>query len=137
MPVSPRHPTQYDVKPGLERALHLFLNELDTHIYHLQTTILQQKPVDTALLEDLNESEIKNIEHRLHTIKGGAGFLQLRDIQQCAANGEKIVESGKKKSKTEILKTQLQGVIDTLNSQAQELRAVFGYSEEDEQAPQV
>lgn len=112
MPVSPEN-----IQPHLRKALEIFLKELDSHIYFLQNN-----------LETVAPQLEPSFEHRFHTIRGGAGFLQLHDIQHAAAEGEKMVRDSKlDPDTTEKVRTQLERIVDTLNTQMDDLRSAFGH----------
>ncbi len=109
-----------NIQPELKHALEIFIKELDSHIFYLQNT-LQSEP----LLTDIDNK--KHFEHRFHTIRGGAGFLQLHEIQQCATEGEKMMREPQAKSDSEDeLRSHLERIVETLNVQMADLREAFG-----------
>ena len=83
------------INPALYKALEIFLDELSSH-----TNWLQQQLQVLALAKE-NDSFLpecralaKQIEHRFHQIKGGAGFLSLDLIRDNAIKGEDMFKGG-------------------------------------------
>lgn len=76
-------------------------------------------------------NERRTLEHRFHTIKGGAGFFQFGEIIECAARGEKMMQS-KDQATEEAFFTELERLVETLDTQATEIRTVFGVVEDSE-----
>lgn len=65
------------MNPALSRALAIFLDELKTHLDWFEGTIL---PALQAGDESILERESKTLSHRLHQIRGGAGFLEFDEL---------------------------------------------------------
>lgn len=79
------------LKPELKGAQEIFIKELDTHLLFFDA-LLKKLPIsgENEEFEKFYQENAKALEHRFHTIKGGAGFLQLSQIRELAMKAEKI-----------------------------------------------
>lgn len=79
---------QITISPALHGAAQIFLDELEGHLSFFQPL------VEELSQEQNNESPLpantrQSIKHRMHVIKGAAGFLGLTELQHAAGQGEK------------------------------------------------
>ena len=98
-----------DLSPRLKEALRLFVKELDEHIgafeQHLGEEVEEPKSD--------SKNNILRLKNRFHLIKGGAGFFDLEEIQDTAAEGERLCEEPKS---SEFL-GRLEGLVEALSRQ--------------------
>lgn len=78
------------LEPNTEDFLKAFIDEAQEHIASIETALLsvEESPDDTARIDELFRP--------FHTIKGGAGFLSLRDINRLTHEAESLLDQGRK-----------------------------------------
>ena len=107
------------VPPYLERALRIFLDELETHLEFFSCVVREQIAME-------GEAKIEEeLTRRFHLIKGGAGFLGLKEISAICSGGESLCSQTSNltwKERGKLL-TQLQGILSDLNHWLIKLRA--------------
>lgn len=111
-------------RPELKKALDIFIHELASHINGIRESLHMLSHTGAG-------NERRTLEHRFHTIKGGAGFFQFGAIKDCAARGEKMMQN-KEQASEEAFFTELERLVETLDTQATEIRTVFGVDEDTE-----
>lgn len=82
------------IPPELEAAYRVFLEELKKHFGVLtQISAEFHAPGQTARSAEETEKIRRSLQHKFHTIRGGAGFFQLDSIVSIAAEGETLFAS--------------------------------------------
>lgn len=73
------------VPPQLEAAFTLFLKEMDSHLAFFRE----------AMEEKISAEKLPSaLTHKMHLMKGAAGFFQLAAIRDIASDGEKKLKAG-------------------------------------------
>lgn len=82
------------IPPELEAAYHVFLEELKKHSSAL-AQISSEFQASTQITRSAEEVEKirRSLQHKFHTIRGGAGFFQLDLIVSIATEGELLFAS--------------------------------------------
>ena len=83
-----------NLPPELQEAHKLFLRELHGHVATVREKIAT---ADFRSLDSI-EATRKALEHRFHTIRGGAGFFQLDEVLSAATLGESELRKGRQLS---------------------------------------
>ena len=79
----------------LAQALTLYSTELSSHLSWLEEYFTPLKEVTPAEFFQACEAEARQLEHRFHTLKGGAGFLGLTPIFDLASQGDSLFKKAK------------------------------------------
>lgn len=89
-------PSEISIRPELRPAFEIFVRELQSHVEYFQKLLvrLDQQVAHKESANDILASERTSLEHRFHTIRGGAGFLGFETMQTLAEQGEKMFRSG-------------------------------------------
>jgi chemotaxis protein histidine kinase CheA len=79
------------IPPHLVEAHAIFKTELESHLGYLKTAFekLSAEQSGAQLEPDKKEELYVGVAHRLHLLKGGAGFLGLDEIRDSATETEK------------------------------------------------
>ena len=97
------------VPPQLATAFKIFIDEFSTHISVLERIASEPAPADFA-------KSRYAVEHRCHTLKGGALFLKLTDLGRAAERGEKAAHAAVSPEAFAALKADLPGLIAELKA---------------------
>jgi chemotaxis protein histidine kinase CheA len=106
------------VPPLLQSALKIFVKELESHLDYFDEILAQIQAIKNNV-EPVSEKRAQEIQKKFHLIKGGAGFLGLREISENATNGEQLV----KPNSTTLDFNKLSSIVETLRSQYNHLRS--------------
>lgn len=104
------------IPPGLRPALQIFIGELKAHVNHFATL----GDFQAALQGGVDSS---GLQHRFHTIKGGAGFFNLERIREEAGRAEKLLQARIMPSEVSTAAAVLRGISDVLSQELAALEA--------------
>lgn len=107
------------IRPELHSAAKILCEELAGHLRVLESTLSEVATADNA--PALLAQQASTLEHRFHTLKGGAGFLQLKKIQELGKKGEDLFKGGTVHGNSEQVYASLKEIVTGLKKEYQSL----------------
>ena len=111
---------------SLHSTYQIFAEELSSHVAFFKQVLARLEDVvgEQAIEEELR-TKAKKLEHRFHLLKGGAGFLQLKEIAEASLAGETLFKGGKLHESPSKLNQELTQIVETIESELSQLKEVL------------
>lgn len=116
-----------DLLPRMRSAYEIFAEELEKHLeFLLESKEVLAEKTEPAELEEVFRQRAKGLEQRFHVLKGGAGFLKIKQVADLSDEFEKFFKKGELNHSDSVeLKSEFSEAVEVLQRELHSLQSLL------------